>query len=223
MAPIQFGVLELPYQLMDVVGPLDVLSASSKPYLKGMEAIGVPAGLSERGVEIEFHFIGLAMEPQIHTAGYSVNPTTSVENCPKLDYLLIGGPDPTVLPNMDKRYFQFIRERVPEVKILFTTCSGGMVAGFAGVLDGLSATTNHGAVPLAQQFCPKVKWTREKQWVIDGKFWTAGGAFAGTDMFAHWVMQNYGKDVAEAGFMALDYEPRDVNGKQVPLSRHSQD
>jgi transcriptional regulator GlxA family with amidase domain len=32
---------------------------------------------------------------------------------------------------------------------------------------------------------------------IDGKFWTAGGAFAATDMFAHWVMENYGRDVGE--------------------------
>ena len=69
---------------------------------------------------------------------------------------------------------------------------------------------------------PKVKWTREKQWVINGKFWTAGGAFAGTDMFAHWVMENYGRDVAEAEYTALDFEPRDANGNRVPLSRRFQ-
>jgi hypothetical protein len=55
MAPLRFGVLQIPYQLMDVVGPLDVLSSSSKPYLKGMEAVGVPAEVSDRGTDIEFH------------------------------------------------------------------------------------------------------------------------------------------------------------------------
>jgi transcriptional regulator GlxA family with amidase domain len=90
------------------------------------------------------------------------------------------------------------------------TRNNRMVAAAVGLLDGLNATTNHGAVALSQQLFPKVQWTREKQWVIDGKFWTAGGACAGMDMMAHWV-----------GFMALDYEPRDVNGKQVPLRRHA--
>lgn len=94
------------------------------------------------------------------------------------------------------------------------------MAGLAGLLNGLNATTNHGAVLMAQQMIPKVKWTGEKQWVIDGKFWTAGGAFAGTDMFAHCVMENYGRDVAEAGYTALDFKPRDVNGNRVPLRRH---
>jgi transcriptional regulator GlxA family with amidase domain len=50
---------------------------------------------------------------------------------------------------------------------------------------------------MAQQVIPKVRWNGEKQWVIDGKFRTAGGAFAATDMFAHWVMKNYGRDVGE--------------------------
>lgn len=53
---------------------------------------------------------------------------------------------------------------------------------------------------------------------MDGKFWTAGGgACAAMDMFAHWVKENYGQDVAEAGWAALDYEPRDVHGKLIPL------
>ena len=222
MAPIQFGVLQIPYQVLDVVGPLDVLSSSSKPYLKALEPLGVPAEVADRGIDIEFHYVGLTMEPQTHTAGYSVNPSTTVDTCPRLDYLLIGGPSPDVIQSLDKRYVEFMRERALEVKIFFTTCTGGMVAGVTGLLDGRNATTFHAAVPLAQQFCPNVKWTRDTQWVIDGKFWTAGGAFAGTDMFAHWVMENYGKDVAETGFMALDFEPRDVNGKRVPLKRHMQ-
>ena len=113
-----------------------------------------------------------------------------------------------------------MRERAPEVKTFFTTCTGAMVVGASGLLDGLNATTFHGAVPMAKEMYPKVNWTSDRQWVVSGKHWTAGGAFAGTDVFAHWVMENYGKDIAEAGFMALDFEPRDVNRQRVPLKRH---
>lgn len=90
-----------------------------------------------------------------------------------------------------------------------------------GLLDGLNATTNHEAIAIAREFAPNVKWTAEKNWVVDGKFWTAGGACAGIDIIAYWVMENYDKDIAEAGFAALAYEPRDVNGKQVVLKRHA--
>lgn len=34
-------------------------------------------------------------------------------------------------------------------------------------------------------------------------------------MFAHWVVQNYDKDVAKMGFAGLDFEPRDQEGKRI--------
>ena len=160
------------------------------------------------------------MEPVTHTAGFKSTPTTTIDKCPKLDYLLIGGPEPSYISGLPAAMATFIRERSEEVKILFTTCSGGMVAAAAGVLTGKNATTNHGVVPIAMQMMPHVKWTADKQWVVDGKCWTAGGACAGMDMMAHWVNENYGSEVAEAGYMALDYEPRDIDGKRVQLSRH---
>ena len=90
----------------------------------------------------------------------------------------------------------------------------------AGILDGKAATTNHMFVDMAKQIFPKVHWTKEKQWVVDGKMWTAGGACAGMDMMAHFVMEKYGMDVAGVGFEALDYQPRDVERKMVKLPAH---
>lgn len=219
MAPIQFGVLMIPFQLVDCAMPLDVLSSSSKPYLAGMEALGVPEGTGERGIDIHFHYVGVTMDPVQHTAGFTSMPTCTTENCPKLDYLLVGGPDLRYIETMPKEISKFIQEKAKEVKTVFTTCTGGMVVAATGVLDGIEATTNHGAVPRAQQMMPKVKWTRDKQWVVskEGKFWTAGGASAGMDMFAHWVMKNYDMDVAMCGFTALDYHPRGLDKQLIKL------
>ena len=61
---------------------------------------------------------------------------------------------------------------------------------------------------------PNVKWEK-KQWVANEQFWTAGGACAGMDMMASWVIQNYGMDVARWGFATLDYEPRDLNRNSI--------
>jgi transcriptional regulator GlxA family with amidase domain len=125
MAPIQFGVLLIPFQLMDVAGPLDVLSSSSIPYLRKCESLGVPAALVAKGIDIEFHHIGETMDPVTHTAGFRSTPTTTCAACPPLDYLLIGGPDLAYLQNISPVMAAFMRERAKEVKTFFTTCSGG--------------------------------------------------------------------------------------------------
>lgn len=217
MAPLQFGVLLIPFQLLDVIGPVDILSSSSIPYLtKNQEAIGEPLDFAHRGVDIEFHYIGDTMDGLVGTANCTIKPTTTCATCPKLDYLLIGGPSPDYFLNVPDVFANFIRERVDEVKGVFTTCTGGMVAAMVGVLDGKTATTNHQYLATAKELKPEVNWS-SKQWVVDRKFWTAGGALAGMDMFAHWVTENYGQDIAETGYLALDFEPRDVDGKPVPL------
>lgn len=76
MAPIQFGILMIEYQTLDVAGPLDILSSASKALISGYEALGLPefAGLTEKAIDIEFHhinetmgassFILLLIEPQ---------------------------------------------------------------------------------------------------------------------------------------------------------------
>ncbi|KAJ5770988.1 DJ-1 domain InhA-type [Penicillium nucicola] len=204
MAPLQFGVIMIPFQLMDVVGPIDILSSCSKPYLSGFGN----AELADRGIDIEFHFIG--DETATHPTGFQSQPTTTLSACPKLDYLLIGGPSPEYIKNIPPAIASFVRERAAEVKTVFTTCTGGIFASALGLLDGLNATTNHEAIAIAKEIGPKVKWTAERNWIVDGKFWTAGGACAGMDMMAHWTMENYDKDIAEAGFAVLAYEPRDV-------------
>ena len=220
MAPIQFGVLMFPFQLVDCAMPLDVLSSSSKPYLAGMADLGVPPHIVEKAIDIEFHYIAPTnLDPVQHTASFRSVPSVTCADCPKLDYLLVGGPDPKYIQTMPKEFIKFLQERVGEVKTIFTTCTGGMVVAASGILDGFEATTNHGAVPIAQQIMPKVKWTREKQWVVteDGKFWTAGGACAGMDMFAHWVIEHYGMEVAMCAFTALDYHPRGLDKQLIQL------
>lgn len=217
MAPLQFGILLIPFQALDVIGPVDILASASIPYLKGAEEIiGEKLGFAERGIDIEFHYIGDTMDGLTGTANCTIKPTTTCATCPKLDYLLIGGPYPDFFLNVPDVFANFIRERVDELQGVFTTCLGGMVAGMVGILDGKNATVNHQYLEQARKLKPEVNWS-SKQWVVDGKFWTAGGACAGMDMFAHWVTVNYGQDIAENAYLGLDFEPRDVNGKLVPL------
>jgi len=220
MAPIQFGVLMIPYQTLDVAGPLDILSSCSKTLTAPLEATGAPgtAGMTKKAIDIEFHHINETMDPVALTAGMKVLPTTTCDDCPPLDFLLIGGPDPFNF-HLSDRFAEFLRAHVKAGKGLFATCTGGLAIAPSGILDGKNATTNHGALEIAKKMSPNVRWT-QKQWVVDGNIWTAGGACAGMDMMAHWVIQNYGMDIARLGLYQLDFEPRDIEGNRVLPQQH---
>jgi transcriptional regulator GlxA family with amidase domain len=61
------------------------------------------------------------------------------------------------------------------------------------------------------------------QWVVDGNLWTATGAITGMDMIAHWIQQNYGKEVMIQGASGLDFEPRHIDGTFGVLGEREDD
>ncbi|TVY35851.1 Isonitrile hydratase [Lachnellula occidentalis] len=220
MAPLQFGALMIPYQTIDAIGPLDILSSASKKLIAAFEEADLPGmkGMTAKAIDIEFHHINETLEPVTLTANVRLLPSTTCDTCPALDFLLVGGPDPLAY-KLSPRFAEFIRQHVAEGKVLFTTCTGALAVAASGVLDGKNATVNHAFVEMAKKMAPVVKW-QKRQWVVDGNIWTAGGACAGMDMFASWVMTNYGMDIARFVFGALDFEPRDVEGALVLPRQH---
>ncbi|KAF4974209.1 hypothetical protein FZEAL_8847 [Fusarium zealandicum] len=213
MAPIHFGCLVYDYQAIDVLGPTDVLNSSSKLYMQAMSSItGAKQETIDRAPEFVFHHVGISLEPvALASSSMSMVPTTTVDDCPELDCLLIGGPDPVNF-ELHPKFADLIRRHAAAGKLIFTNCTGSMVLASTGVLDGKNATINNVAYSIMTQKYPNVKWTIGKKWVVDGNIWTAGGAVAGMDMFSHWIKENFGLDVLSVGASLLDFEPRDIDG-----------
>ncbi|RFU28664.1 hypothetical protein B7463_g7688, partial [Scytalidium lignicola] len=217
MAPaknINFGILCIEYQAIDVAGPMDILFNASHQVISQYAQIGVvPQGIVEKASPITFHHVGETLDPVPLTGNMKIVPSTTCDTCPELDYLLIGGPRPT--DQLSPTFTKFVQEHVAAGRGLFTTCTGAMAIGNTGVLDGKNATVNHELLELGKTMYPKVHWTKAKQWVVDGNIWTSGGACAGMDMIAHWVEQTFGKEVAGVAYRMLDFEARDVDGKRT--------
>ncbi|OCT46306.1 DJ-1/PfpI family protein [Cladophialophora carrionii] len=213
MAPFHFGALVYDYQAIDVFGPFDLLNSSSQAIL---QAIRFYAPLDEatvsRAPEFVFHHIGQTLNPvRLLSSSVTIVPTATIDDPPTLDALLIGGPNPAGF-TLPTKYAEFIRAHVAAGKPLFTTCTGAAVVAATGVLDGRAATINHVEYNWTRAEFPKVNWTRDRKWVVDGNIWTGSGAVAGMDMLAHWIKVTYGLDVLTLGAMGLDYEPRDIDG-----------
>jgi transcriptional regulator GlxA family with amidase domain len=209
---IHFGALVYGYQATDVLGPLDLLHCSSHELLSQFKSyIAVSDEALANAPNFVFHHIGETMDPVKISNILPIQPTTTIDDCPELDCLLLGGPmelDFVLSP----RFAEFVRQHVEKGKLLFTNCTGSLPAAMAGVLDGKNATINNLAYRSVRQFFPNVKWTDETKWVVDGNIWTAGGAIAGMDMFSHWMQQEFGMEVLAAGSKGMDFEPRDVHG-----------
>jgi transcriptional regulator GlxA family with amidase domain len=89
----------------------------------------------------------------------------------------------------------------------FTTsvCTGALLLGAAGLLDGLDATTHwfafdelakYGATPTEQRV------------VHRGRVWTAAGVSAGIDLALSVVAETHGADIAQAIQLGIEYDPQ---------------
>jgi transcriptional regulator GlxA family with amidase domain len=166
----------------------------------------------EKAPEFVFHHIGEIISPvNLLTSAITLVPTTTVDDVPELDILIIGGDSPA-RSNIPEKYKEFIRRHVAAGKLLFTTCTGSAVVAGTGALDGRRATVNNIEYNYVKNRYPAVQWTREKKWIVDGNVWTGSGAVAGMDMVAHWIKENFGLDVLVQAALSLDYEPRDSDG-----------
>jgi transcriptional regulator GlxA family with amidase domain len=77
----------------------------------------------------------------------------------------------------------------PKVSLIFSVCTGALVLARAGLLDGLEATTWHGAMDELRACSPKIRVCEGVRWVDNGSVVTAAGVSAGIDAALHLVQR----------------------------------
>lgn len=134
--------------------------------------------------------------PVLARNGFSVNPHYTYENLPAADLILIPGGFGTRREMHNPVVLDWVKRQATQVELVLSVCTGSMVLGAAGLLDGLSATTHHLRYDLLRQTAPRCQ-VKDQQRVVDaGKVITSGGIAAGIDMSFHVVARLLGADVA---------------------------
>jgi putative intracellular protease/amidase len=113
--------------------------------------------------------------------------------------------DPTK-PKAVKALIDWVKAMDQRVKITTSVCTGAAVLAASGVLDGKPAATNHAAFGWVTSFGPHVLWDNVARWVDAGRYVTAAGVSAGTDMAFHLVDRLAGRAVAEAAAKQAEYD-----------------
>ena len=86
-----------------------------------------------------------------------------------------------------------------------SVCTGALLLGAAGILDGLEATTHWAALELLPDYGAQPV---QRRVVTQGKVITAAGVSAGIDMALHLAAQLAGPDVAQAIQLGIEYDPQ---------------
>ena len=99
----------------------------------------------------------------------------------------------------------WVRTAHPTTTWTTSVCTGALVLGAAGVLDGLDATTHWSAYDALAGYGAR---PTEQRIVEQGKIVTAAGVSAGIDLALTLLGRIDGRDMAEAIQLAIEYDPQ---------------
>ena len=80
---------------------------------------------------------------------------------------------------------------------VLAVCTGTILLGMTGLMDGKRATTNKLDFTSTVHLAPNVEWVKQARWVQDGKFYTSSGVSAGMDMALAVAADLFGVDKAK--------------------------
>jgi putative intracellular protease/amidase len=173
------------------------------PRFTALDAVGPYEVLSRIGAEVVW--VGISAGTVPSDAGASLVAAVGLDECPELDVLVVpGGPGQEDLME-DDGVLSFLRERSAAADWTASVCTGSLLLGAAGLLEGRRAVTHWLAMDRLPEFGAEPVHERV---VEDGRLIMAAGVSAGIDMGLLLVERIRGREAAEAIQLGIEYEPR---------------
>lgn len=144
-----------------------------------------------------------------------VIPDHTFDSCPRLDILCVPGGWGARREINNPAMLDWLRIRAAEVELLTSVCTGSMLLGFAGLLDGRHATTHWRSLDWMRESFPKVAVEYDQHVVEDGSLVTSAGISAGIDMALKVVARYWGEAVARATARQMEYPYPDSNARRI--------
>jgi putative intracellular protease/amidase len=173
--------------------------------ITALDAIG-PYEILSRIPGAELKFVGFEPGPVKTDNGMlSLNAELALEDFTDPDILLVPGGFGTRALMTNERMLDWVRQADAGSTWTTSVCTGSLVLGAAGLLEGLEATTHWAAMDILDRLGAK---PTGKRVVAQGKVVTAAGVSSGIDMALWLAGQIAGDDVAEAIQLGIEYDPQ---------------
>ncbi len=173
--------------------------------LTALDAVG-PYEVLSRLPGAELRFIAKQAGPiRTDTGVLGIQADLALAELPDPDVVLVPGGEGSRALMADSEVLDWLRTADQTSTWTTSVCTGSLVLGAAGILEGRRATTHWaslerlgelGAEPIAERV------------VQDGKLITAAGVSAGIDMALGLVARIAGDQVAEAIQLGIEYDPQ---------------
>lgn len=138
----------------------------------------------------------------------SINPQYSIRDCPTPHILVVPGGYGSRSEMHNTVLLDWIRHIAREAELVLSVCTGALLLAKAQLLEGLSATTHHGAFDLLEEIAPNTKVERAQRVVDNGHIILSAGVSAGIDMSLHVVARLYGIEQARETAAYMEYDWR---------------
>lgn len=170
---------------LDLMGPLQVFA-----YWPGAET----------------EVVWKTLDPVMTDTGVCLVPTHTFETSDQNPDILFvpGGTKATFDLMSDEATLSFLNSRAETASWITSVCTGALVLGAAGLLQGYKATTHWAAVDLLQNF--GAEYT-EGRYVFDRNRVTGGGVTAGIDFGLAMVAAISGEETAKVLQLSMEYSP----------------
>ncbi len=194
-------------EVLDFCGPFEVFSATRVNEEKRRD---------ERS-PFEVLLIAEKQSPITTTGGMKVLPHYTFDSCPRVDILVCPGGWGTRKELKNPIMLEWLRARATGVETLAAVCTGSMLLGFAGLLDGLHATTHWRSLDWMRESFPTVTVEYGKHFVQDGRVLTSAGISAGIDMSLKVVANYFGEEIARATARHMEYPYPESDVRRIQI------
>jgi transcriptional regulator GlxA family with amidase domain len=179
-------------EVLDFCGPFEVFSVANK-----FADVPAPA----------FNVVTAAdtAVPVLTSGGLNVNPQYRLSDCLQPDILLVPGGQGTRKEMHNPALIDWIKQASTTAELVLSVCTGALLLAKAGLLDGLAATTHHGAIDLLRQTAPNTTVHTDRRFVDNGRVICSAGIAAGIDMSLYVVARLLGREAAEKTANHMEY------------------
>ncbi|MCW2279433.1 DJ-1/PfpI family protein [Heliophilum fasciatum] len=151
----------------------------------------------------ETYLVWKNLEPFNAFSDWPIAATTTFNECPDVDVLIVGAMSPDSMA--DQETINFIKQKAKRAAAVIGICYGVLVLGSAGLLEGKRATSNFNVGDSLKEFGAIPVLTSEV--VIDGNLYTAGPAHGCFEAAIEVLSALRGDDIAKMIELALEYNP----------------
>lgn len=156
-----------------------------------------------RGVEVRLYWKNLS--PVTSASGLQLIPTHTLDDDSPIDLLCVPGGPGQVELMADEEVLGFLKRAAESARFITAVCTGSLLLGAAGLLEGYRATTHWismdnleplGAIAVGERV------------VCDRNRITGAGVTAGIDFALTIIAQLWGEAVARGVQLGLEYDPQ---------------